>query len=315
MPKFSKNLSIIAFLSVFLAAFVYYIQSPKGTLQSEETQFAISDSGTVNKIIIKQKLKILTLTKSENDWKTNQGFVAEGLFIENLKNLMYKSTIKKPISKEILQKIKEILIAEASEISYFENNTLLKKVRYISDSQELIGLIDGFSNPYFIDFQVVGKVPFANLISADEQNWRDRTIFSSSISTIETLNVIYNDSSKYSFSIERGKNSFAILGMPKADSAKILAYLDLYKSVQIRRYCSDNEQIKKDSLLKIRPTFVIELKDKFKNKSNVIAIYYALNQKTDIYGLLNDKKELCVIKPRVFEYLLQKRYFFESKNK
>lgn len=311
--KSTKVLVIVACISVCLAVITVFLQSPKGTLQFEDTQFAIADSGSVNKIILFQKGKSVVLSQNNGIWKANGTFLAEKTLVENLKNLVYKVQIRKLVSKDLLPKLQQLLQTEATELCYYNGEKLLKKVKFIADSKELVGMIDGYKIPYFIDFPVLGKVPFSNIIAADVQNWRSRAIFISQPSTINQLKVTYFDSTKYSFEINRGTSKFEIKNMLNADSAKIMAYLELYKEVTIRRYCADNEQYKKDSLLKITPTFSIDLLDKFNEKSNAILIYYANNQKTDIYGLVGKSKELCVIKPRVFEYLLQKRYFFEAK--
>ncbi len=313
LDKLTKNLAIVAAISIVLALITIYLQSPKGTLVADENQFSIADSGSVNKIVLQQKGKSIVLALDNGIWKVDNLYKVEDLFISNIKNLMYKSQMRKPVNKEILPQIEKLMLSEATECSFYNADQLLKKVKYVADSKDLVGLIDGFKNPYFIDFPLEGKVQIANLLVVDTQNWRSRTIFSSSLSTIESLKVSYFDSTMYNFKINRSTSKFLIEGMPQADSTKIMAYLDLYKNVAIRRFCSVDENFKKDSLLKIKPTFEIELKDKFNEKSNKITIYYALNQKSDIYGLVGLANDLCVIRPRVFEYLLQKRYFFESK--
>jgi hypothetical protein len=147
----------------------------------------------------------------------------------------------------------------------------------------------------------------------NEHFWKDKTLFNSRIADINYLKVSYKNKPNDGFEIKRGLNKFSISEIPKYDSLKLLSYLDLYRKVEVFTYDIQNKKNISDSLSKLQPDFMIELTDKIPEKSNSISIYYQSKQNGQIYAFVGKNNDLAIIKPRIFEYLLQKRSFFEKK--
>lgn len=210
------------------------------------------------------------------------------------------------------QQSKKKFAENGTTISVLDNDKLLTKFCILFDSENTFALKDGYSKPFVLN-ENLNQNTKAAIEIVDKNSWKNTIVFSSNLNSIESITVQYTDSAEQNFTIYRGKFRFQIQEIANADSAKISAYLKLYENIAIKRYATTSELYKKDSLLKLKPTFIIKLVDKSEQKSNNIAIFYTNRQNPPIYGLVGLQKELCIIKPRLFEYLLQKRSFFETK--
>lgn len=310
--KLTKLLFLITSISVVLAVLSLINTSKKGTLDSEETNFAVADSSKISGILIEHNGKKIKLILENNKWKTAENVSIDDYLMYNFLDFITKTTVKKPIANEDEIQIKKQISENGISITVLKSDEVLSKFNLLFEEENTIAYKDGFSKPYILNENLSETTKNA-LEIADLNCWKNTVIFSSKPNTIERLSVIYTDSVDQDFTIKRGKFQFEIENMNNMDSLKTSAYLKLYEKIDIKRFCIESEQYKKDSLLKTTPTFLISLNDKFKEKSNSIAIYYVNGQKPPIYGLVGTKNELCVIKPRVFEYLLQKRSFFQQK--
>lgn len=310
--KQTKLLFLITAISAVLAVLSLINTSKKGTLDSEETTFAVIDSSKISAILIENKGKKIKLILENNKWKTAENVSIDADLMSNFLDFITKTTVKKPIANEDEIQTKKQISENGISITVLKANQILSKFNLLFEVENTVAYKDGFSKPYILNENLSETTK--NALEITELNcWKNTVIFSSKPNTIERLSVSYTDSVDQNFIIKRGKFQFEIENMKNIDSLKTSAYLKLYEKIDIKRFCIESEQYKKDSLLKSKPTFVISLTDKFIEKSNSIDIFYVNGQKPPIFGLVGTQKVLCVIKPRVFEYLLQKRSFFQQK--
>lgn len=315
MPKSTKLLLFAATLLTVVTLFIFYRGNEKNTLSSEETQFAVADSGLVKKI---EFLHIKTGKKLKIELQSGRWIVNDSLWADNertdlLQSFIYKAQLKRPVYKEQINDFMALFKSDAIRISYYdENRKEIKSLLSIADNDETVALLEGYSLPYLIQIQGF-EGNLNKLLTVDENVWKNRTVFASRLSTIEALEVNFNENTANGYRIVKNNNGFSINGMPECDSLRLYSYLQLYENVTIKEWISGSLPQVRDSLLKMSPQFIISLTDKNSSRSNNIKIYYKEGQKTPILGLVGINNDACIIKTSIFEYLLQQRSFFIKK--
>ncbi|MFN0048065.1 MAG: hypothetical protein ACKVOU_02955 [Cytophagales bacterium] len=316
IPKSTKILIFITLVLLVWASIAVFQSSKKDTLISEDNEFAIGDSGVVTKIILKQKSVEIQLSSPFGNWVINNSMSADDEKISNLLACVYRMQIKRPVYKEQMNLALNYLKANGLDVSYWGADGLLKKFKigYIGGSeQELVALMEGFQTPYVV--QVPGfEGNMAKLFDVKIESWKSRLLFSSQTSGIEKLTVQFSYYPENGFQIIKKGNKHAVIEVPNSDSTRLYSYLQLYENVAIKEWLGSSKKELKDSLSKQTAAFEILLEDRKPAKSSKIKIFFNEGQKGNIYGLVGTENELCIIKTSIFEYLLQKRSFFERKS-
>lgn len=318
IPKSTKILTIITLVLLLVAYFSFNINNKKTTFDDKDAQFLLSDSTSIHKIVINYNKVSLTLQKNESIWMVENLYKSDVTQMNQLLNFVTKVESIGTIEKDKIAKIVDKITKNGVEISVFSSGVLIKNYKIATDTTTenlnvLVGIMSESSTPYMLE--VPGNdIIFTKLFDNLAINWRDKTLFNSQISSINNVRVEFNSNKNDGFEIIKGLTKFEVLGIEaKSDSIKILSYLDLFKKVEIKQYLGDAILYKRDSLLKTKADFEIHLQDRDIRKSNSIKIYYQPKQNGEIYGLVGLKQELVTIRPMIFEYLLQKRSFFNKK--
>ena len=314
MPKSTKILLVIAVVLGIGAFFAYRKGNTGNTIQSEENLYAVLDSGRVNKIVLKHKEKEILLEQKNGIWVVNNNFTADHIKLSALLNFIYKVRIKRPVYKEHVPLVAGRLKKNGITVSSFTDGQLIKQYTLLPDTTDqsaVYAISDEGGVPYSLTFSA--EEGANELFSVTPEDWRSKMVFSSNVKSIKVLEVTFTKTPSESYRIESGFGGFSIVNMPRFDSLRLFSYLDLYKDVKIKAFISENKQKIKDSLLLSSPAFTISLEDRNPQKSNTIKIYFKEGQQSKIMALMGPEDQPVYIRPSIFEYLLQKRSFFERK--
>lgn len=315
IPKSTKVLSIIALVLAFWAFLALMKGGKTNTLAAEDSQFSISDSGIVTKIVIKTKVeKELNFSFQLDKWEIDESKV-DNEKMASLLAFVYRAQVKRPVFKEQTQIAIEKLKNQGLKLVYSQGEKPLKSfyVGYLGGPEdEVMALMDGYQTPYVVYIPGFSG-SLAKLLKPEVEAWQTRVVFDSKINSIENLKVSFNFYPENGFEIVKLGTKYQVKEVAKADSLRLYSYLQLYESVDIKEWLGESKNRLKDSLLLQKPAFEIKLKDRNPIKSNQIKIFYNEGQKGNIYGLVGESNKLCIIRTSIFEYLLQKRSFFEGK--
>jgi hypothetical protein len=317
VPKSSKILIVVSVFLSIITVLVLNQKNQKDTIVSDDSLFAVSDSGSVKKIVLVYKEKQVVLNFENNRWLVNNSFEGDKDKINQVLNFLYKVQVKRSIYKEEAFKINDVLSKNAFTITLYGQNSEIRKYKLAenkTDFTNLIAQMDGYQTAFLV--QLVGfDGNLSAFLNINELDWKNTILFQSRLQEIDQVKVTFYQNPSDGFEINRTKNKFEVKNLQQVDTLRLYSYLQLFEKVKIAEYLPTSFQKQKDSLLNIQPTFAIELKDVSKEKSNKIDIFYKDNQQSKIYAFVGVKKELVTIKPSIFEYLLQKKSFFEKKIK
>jgi hypothetical protein len=317
IPKSTQLLLLSTFLLSVITVIVLQKNNLKNTLDTEDSMFALSDSGSVTKIeLAYQTEKLVLELLNDKTWQVNGLYQADADQINQIIKFLSKVEVKRSVYKEESLQVNDALEKNSYQLTLSDENGTLKKyylTKNEADYTTLFAKMDGFQTSYLL--QMPGfDGNLGSFLNTNALEWKNRVLFDSKIRDIEQIKISFYQNLSDGYTILRDKNRFLIKEVDKADSLRLYSFLQLFEKVKVAAFLPPTFQQQKDSLSKIEPTFGIELKDIRQAKWNQIQIFYQPNQKTKIFAFVGANKELVVIKPSIFEYILQKRSFFEKKS-
>lgn len=319
-----KRKSIFIIVAIISVAIYFFVFKNKNSLNSNVTDFAISDTSEINKIIFYPKGKTKTiLTKEKNKWYVNNNLTARNELVKRLlrviKNLQLK-TIVSPKETDSLSKTLE----NSMQVEIFCNNDLEKKYFIGKETKNKIGTYMSLKNS---ENPVVMYIPgfstdLNNFFYPNPNYWRDNTIFHHRYDKISEIVMEINSAPEKSFKILLDKKQNIDFQNIKGEKKKfkkraVQRYVSYFLDIDYETIAKDFTKFQKDSLQKIKPIYKIQLKD-FKNNLIEIKAYRKLQKNNKdydfnrMYAVVNNLEEVVIIRFLDFDPILKEiDYFLE----
>jgi hypothetical protein len=311
MPR--KTLILLSiFIVTTLAALTIYFNSRLSFDEKPETRIAIENWEEINQITISQRGVVIKLDKNMNGlWYLNQTQLAENRLVEYLLGIIKNIIIKDEVTEELLAPVQKTFSEEGLVVEYKIGQKIVRSVTIAFSGLNP----DEFfikNNEYDVPLVAVNpskSILFDLVSDFGPHSFDCYTIISTDVSDIEKVEVKFNENPKNSFIIKT-KPNLNIEGIRKIDTLRANSYLKLFEKVEVRRWINQRKNDIIDSLQKLNPTFEVEILDK--NKSTNLKIFYKAGQKSPVMTLVDTNKP-AILNTSLFEYILQKREFFEKK--
>jgi len=213
-----KKTSLLIFLFILIGSIAVCLitQKPKKTTVSTKNRdFAVENIALVNKIILEDDLEnIVTLRKrTEGNWYVNGRWKANANSVSHLLTAIQKIKIKY-IPPEAAQKniIKDIITNPVNVKIYAQDEQLLKAYQVGGVTNDELGthmMMEGSSEPFVVyipGFEGGLRVRY----HTDEEDWRDKTIFSLQVGDIRLISIDYPKQKNRSFQLERRGNDYVV---------------------------------------------------------------------------------------------------------
>jgi len=290
-----RILYIILFIVIAFFTVVVLINHSNTTLNTEETDFSVSDTASITKIFLSDKNNnnVLLEKKDSAGWIVNKKYPALknsiNLLLKTLKNVTVKSPVSKVSQDNVITRLSSIGIKveiyqsvyriDLWGIQLFPHEKLTKTFYVGDNTQDLMGtymLIENAEKPYIV--YIPGFNGFLHTrFSPFEKDWRSHIIFNHKVGEIESIDFINHEDIASSFSIKnQGDKQFALFNKkekayPNFDTLKVLDYLTRYNDIRYEAILSDIDVEYKDSILASTPYFEILLTDIAKEKIHLRA--------------------------------------------
>lgn len=305
----------------------------KTTLLGADRKFKIENPETIQRIFIADRQgNNTTLERQGDDWIYNGKYKARPNVMENLLDAITRVQIKYQPPKQAVAHMITSLATEGIKVEiYGERNKLLKSY-YVggstSDERGTFMMMADAEQPYVANIpNWSGNIRFRYNLKDDD--WRDISIFSHKIESINKVEVEYPKQRNKSFKITREGKEFTVAPYfeitPKINEpllqGKIEQYLVGFEQISSRGF--DNKNPEKDSISETIPFCRIALED-IKGKTTNIDMYpiqpdqefdektgepLPLGEVQNYYAVLNDE-DFIVISQRVIQNLLWAYEFF-----
>lgn len=336
-----RKLYLILLLVLAAVAAYIYFSSSRGTLNSSDKEFAVTDTASVYKVFLADKANHESLLeRTENGWMLNGKYKAREDLIKVLLSTIHDVQVIAPVGRNAHNNVIRDMAANGTKVEIYYKSWWIdlwgiklfrkkcKKVYYVgSPTQDHLGtemLIEN-SSMAFVCFVPGLKGFLTQHYTPLELDWRDRMICNYYVPDIASLKVkqLDNPSESYQINSISGKQ-FQLKSLdgrlvPCFDTTLVLGTLSSFYRLCFEEFVQDISKQKKDSILRSPPCYDITLTDK-SGKVTRITAFRRKNPLGNIdmegkawpfdpdrlYALVNDRKDFVIIQYFVFDKIFKK---------
>ena len=327
-----KNIRLYIILLILISiAGIYYFSNTKGTLNLRNAEFAIESVDEISKIQISSQNQHLILEKKYGYWNVNQKYRANQKYVENLIMAMNRVVVLSPVSNVEKEQVATILKSDGIWVEVFRKNRIIKKY-WVSkpgmNSSKTYMMMAKSESPFIVKIPTFNGL-LSELYVADENYWRDKTVFDYEPQNIKTITVEYPGTEKESFQlVNYYDGTFSIQNLATKqfledfDVSKLARYFTYYQRISFEDIVRDMDQQMQDSVLNSVAFCRISVEDITGNVTKMNFFRKTPENKFDEFGhpvdydfnrayaVLNDNRELIIIQYYIFDPLFKEIDYF-----
>jgi hypothetical protein len=263
----NKNLIAITLVLILGSIAVWLVfNSKKSTIKKELSDFAVVDTHLIDKIhLIDKAGKEITLEKNEDGktWKLNGKYTARFDGVKQLMNTIRLIKVRNPVGKRAMENVIKQLATGSTKCEIYIKGKLAKAYYIGGETQDQGGtymLLQDVKTGENSSVPFVMFIPgFQGFVSVyyftSEKDWRDRSLFRSTINDIKSVELTYAKNAEGSFKLNVINNqTFDITTgtgkkIEKYDTLAVRQYLSYYSNISFEGIESQLKQQFKDSIL------------------------------------------------------------------
>ena len=282
------------------AAFLLFQKQSSGTLEEDETAFAIEDTDTnrMGKIFLgSTDGKRIILERENGVWMVNGRRKAKKDVIANLIRVMRKIEVKRPVSGKSRDEVIRLMSGKNTKVEIYDKEGELMKAYLVGfPSTKFEGnfmLVEGAENPYEVYYPGF-KGFLSTYYTTEEKKWFSREIFDYKVSSIRSIKVEYPLEAEHGFEIKvDDKAALTFLDHQGSTVENSLLYLDRIQDYlgffkHIHAEAIELDYTRKDSLLATSPFCRITITDIDGNVTPVEMYYRQVARDTkDVLDQIN----------------------------
>lgn len=320
-------LYLFVLLGLGVAIWFFVLKPEEGAISIPDTAFSVEDTSAVGKIFMADLGgKQITLDRGSRGWTVNGGSKARPDAIETLLSTIHNQRVKYPVAKSAHNNVVRELSGEHIKVEVYNRNNELMVAYYVgappkSDRGNYMMLVeDRKQRPYII--QIAGLDGFLHTrYILEENDWRDRTVFSVDPDRIQSLTVSYPVNPDSSWTINRTAEQLWELEpetLPAynrpVNARATLAYLRPFRQLNAEVFM--NDYIGRDSVANSTPICVVSLTTTDGESQECRFHFRAVNRRTkqqmDVFGnqldysrdkyyaVFNNRRDFALVQDFVF---------------
>ncbi|MDQ3536087.1 MAG: hypothetical protein M3421_10730 [Bacteroidota bacterium] len=302
---------LIALMGVTLV--LSTIEEQNQGVYENEKAFAIEDVSRIDRIIMEGADINNELIKDKGIWRIQNQYEADPAMAQVLLQALNEVRIKRPVPGNHSRRISNDLANKGIKVMVYEEDRLIssflaggdmeKRESYFADinkdEEPMIVYIPGYDNYV------------SGIFELKESDWRNRVVFQSNWTSLQNVKVTYPNEPYNDFEIVFEDDFFHMPDVEQVDTAKMMAYIELYNYVEAENYISKEKFPKIDSLLKTSPFIKIEIKDLNSKKDNSLQLFKPVNTDQTLLGIVGNEQMAVVKYPKV-QNLIKRRSDFNK---
>ena len=342
-----NNIILVIILLLVIITGLLYFSRGSSTFRDKDTDFAVKDTATVNKVFLADKKNRTVLLERINDgeWKLNGTYLARqsgiDLLLETMKNLVPKYPVPKKAHDNIVaqmaaQSIKVEVYQMVYRIDLFDRIRLfphekLTKTYYVgsatADNMGTFMLLEGSDIPFVV--QLLGLRGYvAPRYSTLEKEWRDHTVFKTKLYDISEVVMEIPREPMNSYRVLNGEEGISLISLASGqpmpyDTLKMLNFLTAFTDIRFETLLDEFETDIRDSIITSQPKNILSLVDKQGNETKIKTFFkpnsdlafdpegkvypYDVDK---LYALVNDETDFVMIQYYVFDKVLRPMSYF-----
>lgn len=265
-------IGVVALLALAMIAVFVYRNQNTSTIRSELTDFAVKDTASISRIVMKDESgETIDLKRQANgSWILNDQYTARPDAVENLLYTINKVSVKAPVGEQAMQSVLKNIIGSHVLVDIYQGGDEPSKSYYVGGpDQTHTGthmLMKSSSRPFVMHIEgfhgFLTPRYFTNL-----HEWRHRGVFEYDPEEIRSVEVRFPNRPENNFRIERPTPDDPYLAfsgadlspVENADALLLSGYMAQYKMIHYESYEETKEEAFIDSVKASSPMFTIAL--------------------------------------------------------
>ncbi|CAN5198941.1 hypothetical protein BH23BAC1_BH23BAC1_35760 [soil metagenome] len=312
LRKRSVFLFVILIALMGITLVLTSIEEQNQGFYDEDSMFAINDVSKVDRVVLKGSDFRNELIRERDNWRIQRKYFADPEMVNVLLTALNEVRVRRPAPRNLAARISNEMDTRGVEVEVYSGKRLISSFVAGGDEEK--------RDSYF-SFSRGGEpmmvyLPGYNLyvsgiFELKENEWRDRVVFNSNWTTLQSLEVTYPQDSGQNFQILFQNDFFTIPEVSSVDTAKMMAYIELYNYIEVENYAVGEKFPALDSIRRTTPLIQIKLKDLNDSKSNTLLLYRPLDDNQTTLGVVGEG-QLAVFKYPKIQNLLKTRRDFNK---
>ena len=297
------------------------------TVAGADRLFAVEDGELIKKVFIADREGNKTnLVRQEDGWIYNGTHPANPNAVRNLLDALVRIQMKFKPANAAVPGIVRSLATEGLKVEVYGRADRLLKAYYIGgstiDERGTYAIMEGAEQPYITEIPGwQGNLRFRYSLRGED--WRDKTIFATSPSAVESISILYPKQRNKSFRLSREANGYEV--QPYFDATprfekppgrgNVERFLDGFHRIGAEAFENDNP--KRDSVRQTLPfcTITVIARGQEEKKVSLFPIYtqYSANSGEIVerfFADINDGQDFMLVQNRLFKKILWGYDFF-----
>lgn len=250
-----KNLLYLAvLLGLAFATYWFVFREDDQSFSKREANFTIKDTSLVTAIFLSDKVGgIVKLERSESEWQLNDSMTAMSDAVNFLLAGLSEQRADQPVPSGFHDAAIQELSSNGTKVEIYQKGKKTH-VFYVAKNagygNVTYMLTEGATRPYIVKIPVRGNMFLGVRYMTRVNDWRERRMMYST-SPIESVRVIYKDSTHYSFNINNAQSNPEVSGQALQDkplnTKRVTTYLNGLNTI----YCTgfEDRYLGKDSII------------------------------------------------------------------
>ena len=269
----------ILFIFLLAITVVILLNKRSGTINRDENQFAVKDTGLISLIEIRSPANTVILERMQGHWMIDGHYSAGNKSIAGLLMIISRLQISAPVPGAIRSEITDKLIKEGKRITIVterKNPHVILMYHDTVHTNTTYMMMEHSDQPFRVGIPGYPERNLARYFVDEVNYWRDNSIFRFREDEIFSISMYIRLQPDKSFHLVNDINNGYKLytytdstEVPDVLDEKAGQYLSYYSSVSFERFLSDDEKMTQAGLNKDDPAIVITLTD---SRNNVIQV-------------------------------------------
>jgi hypothetical protein len=289
-----KNFILLVIFLILLGWTAVYInleQKQEG-LSIDELKFSVTDTASIDQIIITGNEFTNILSKASGYWKVNDTYSLDPSMHKVLMSVLNQVRVKRTVPKTELQKISEDILNNGFKIE-IKSSPAPDRVFYAGGNGISLSYFMGEDGvPYIV--HLPGYESYVTgIFEVAENDWRDRLIFKTSWLGIKTLDLSYPGNANNNISVKAENNLYTVAGITELDTAGLMGFLDKISYFYTDQFIDAGQVEAYDSLKETKPFAILLVNSLGMVEPVGIRFYSQLPDDNVMLGVLNDG-QMCL---------------------
>jgi len=274
-----KKITLLLLLVVIVGGIAVYLTLADDPFKSEgveQSDFAISDTASIGKILIADRSgRVVKLTRGDDRWMLNGKYPAREDAVTTLLRTFKNIYIQRPVAREAQEQVNTVMSSSTKKVEIYDLEDELIKTWYVGhatmDKKGTYMLLETPKNgkssvPFIMDMK--GFIGMLNTrFFLDENEWRSTLLLTYPDMNLEEIEVEYPTDHESSFKIKYGGGNEIELftaddtPVPVFDTIRLKDYMLNYKKMAFENYRTGLSEVQVDSVKATVPFQIIRVTD------------------------------------------------------